>query len=202
MQAQSIKTSKIRPNTGQIDGLPQNPRLLKDDRFHKLVKSIQDDPEMLDLRELIVVPKDGIYVVIAGNMRLRAMQELKMKEAPCKVLPADTTIEKLKAYTIKDNVPFGEHDWSALANEWDAGELADWGLDTPGFDVAEIDAPALSDADKPEFQQMTFTLHDSQADTVKAAMERAKAEGGAESDVNENSNGNALAYICAACLNG
>jgi len=131
MQAQSIKTSKIRPNTGQIDGLPQNPRLLKDDRFHKLVKSIQDDPEMLDLRELIVVPKDGIYVVIAGNMRLRAMQELKMKEAPCKVLPVDTAIEKLRAYTIKDNVPFGEHDWSALANEWDAVELSDWGLDLP-----------------------------------------------------------------------
>ena len=131
MQTDKIKISKIRPNTGQIDGLPQNPRLLRDDRFRKLVKSIEDDPEMLDLRELIVVPKDGIFVVIAGNMRLRAMQELKMKEAPCKVLPADTTIEKLKAYTIKDNVPFGEHDWSALANEWDAVELAEWGLDLP-----------------------------------------------------------------------
>jgi len=157
---------------------------------------------MLELRELIVVPKDGIYVVIAGNMRLRAMQELKMKEAPCKVLPADTAIEKLRAYTIKDNVPFGEHDWSALANEWDAVELADWGLDAPGFDVPEVDAPALSDADKPEFQQMTFTLHDSQAETVKAAMDKAKAEGAAESDVNENSNGNALAYIASAFLNG
>ncbi len=142
MQTDKIKISKIRPNTGQIDGLPQNPRLLKDDRFHKLVKSIQDDPEMLDLRELIVVPKDGIYVVIAGNMRLRAMQELKMKEAPCKVLPADTTIEKLKAYTIKDNVPFGEHDWSALANEWDAGELADWGLDLP---IAAVEGDPFDD---------------------------------------------------------
>lgn len=131
MKTDKIKISKIRPNTGQIDGLPQNPRLLRDDRFRKLVKSIEDDPEMLDLRELIVVPKDGIYVVIAGNMRLRAMQELKMKEAPCKVLPADTAIEKLRAYTIKDNVPFGEHDWSALANEWDAGLLSDWGLDLP-----------------------------------------------------------------------
>jgi len=131
MQTDKIKISKIRPNTGQIDGLPQNPRLLRDDRFRKLVKSIEDDPEMLELRELIVVPKDGIYVVIAGNMRLRAMQELKMKEAPCKVLPADTAIEKLRAYTIKDNVPFGEHDWSALANEWDADDLEDWGLDLP-----------------------------------------------------------------------
>lgn len=144
MQTDKIKISKIRPNTGQIDGLPQNPRLLKDDRFHKLVKSIQDDPEMLDLRELIVVPKDGIYVVIAGNMRLRAMQELKMKEAPCKVLPADTAIEKLRAYTIKDNVPFGEHDWSALANEWDAVELVEWGLDLPKD-------PLLPDEDKEDY---------------------------------------------------
>ena len=151
MQTDKIKISKIRPNTGQIDGLPQNPRLLKDDRFHKLVKSIQDDPEMLDLRELIVVPKDGIYVVIAGNMRLRAMQELKMKEAPCKVLPADTTIEKLKAYTIKDNVPFGEHDWSALANEWDAGQLAEWGLDVPipDEDADHSNAPKSDDLYKP-----------------------------------------------------
>ena len=142
MQTDKIKISKIRPNTGQIDGLPQNPRLLKDDRFHKLVKSIQDDPEMLDLRELIVVPKDGIYVVIAGNMRLRAMQELKMKEAPCKVLPVDTAIEKLRAYTIKDNVPFGEHDWSALANEWDGVELADWGLDLP---IAAVEGDPFDD---------------------------------------------------------
>jgi len=151
MQTDKIKISKIRPNTGQIDGLPQNPRLLKDDRFHKLVKSIQDDPEMLDLRELIVVPKDGIYVVIAGNMRLRAMQELKMKEAPCKVLPVDTAIEKLRAYTIKDNVPFGEHDWSALANEWDGVELADWGLDLPiptNFDVDDFFKDGGSDGGK------------------------------------------------------
>ena len=158
MQTDKIKISKIRPNTGQIDGLPQNPRLLRDDRFRKLVKSIEDDPEMLELRELIVVPKDGIYVVIAGNMRLRAMQELKMKEAPCKVLPADTAIEKLRAYTIKDNVPFGEHDWSALANEWDAVELADWGLDLPVDFGAETNE-GLTDPDEvPEVPETPVTV--------------------------------------------
>jgi len=172
MQTDKIKISKIRPNTGQIDGLPQNPRLLKDDRFHKLVKSIQDDPEMLELRELIVVPKDGIYVVIAGNMRLRAMQELKMKEAPCKVLPADTTIEKLKAYTIKDNVPFGEHDWSALANEWDGEKLAEWGLDLPiGQDFSdknqEIDTDGFAD-------EVTITLKYSEGDHAKVREALAK----------------------------
>ena len=202
MDAQRIKISKLVPNTGQIDGLPANPRFIKDEKFLKLVKSVKDDPEMLDLRELIVYPHDKQFVVIGGNMRLRAMKEAGFTEAPCKVLDKDTSADKLRAYTAKDNVGFGEHDWDALANEWDAGELSDWGLDAPGFDVPEVDAPALSDADKPEFQQMTFTLHDSQADTVKAAMERAKAAGASESDVNENSNGNALAYICAAFLNG
>ena len=158
MQTDKIKISKIRPNTGQIDGLPQNPRLLRDDRFRKLVKSIEDDPEMLDLRELIVVPKDGIYVVIAGNMRLRAMQELKMKEAPCKVLPVDTAIEKLRAYTIKDNVPFGEHDWSALANEWDAEQLAEWGLDLPVDFNAETNE-GLTDPDEvPEVPETPITV--------------------------------------------
>lgn len=202
MQSKSLSISKLKSNTGQIDGLPANPRVIRDEKFQKLVKSIQDDPEMLELRELIVVPSGKTFVVIAGNMRLRAMESLGYKEAPCKVLDADTPVEKLKAYTIKDNVGFGEHDWEQLANEWDAGELSDWGLDAPGFDVAEVDAPALSDADKPEFQQMTFTLHDTQAETVKAAMERAKTAGAAVSDVNENSNGNALAYIAAHFLNG
>jgi len=131
MQSKSLSISKLKSNTGQIDGLPANPRVIRDEKFQKLVKSIQDDPEMLELRELIVVPSGKIFVVIAGNMRLRAMESLGYKEAPCKVLDADTPVEKLKAYAIKDNVGFGEHDWEQLANEWDAGELADWGLDLP-----------------------------------------------------------------------
>lgn len=131
MQSKSLSISKLKSNTGQIDGLPANPRVIRDEKFQKLVKSIQDDPEMLELRELIVVPSGKIFVVIAGNMRLRAMESLGYKEAPCKVLDADTPVEKLKAYTIKDNVGFGEHDWEQLANEWDAGELSDWGLDLP-----------------------------------------------------------------------
>ena len=131
MQSKSLSISKLKSNTGQIDGLPANPRVIRDEKFQKLVKSIQDDPEMLELRELIVVPSGKTFVVIAGNMRLRAMESLGYKEAPCKVLDADTPVEKLKAYTIKDNVGFGEHDWEQLANEWDAGELSDWGLDLP-----------------------------------------------------------------------
>jgi ParB-like chromosome segregation protein Spo0J len=118
-------------NTGQIEGLPKNPRIIRDEKFAKLKKSIEDDPEMLELRELLVYPHGDRYVVIGGNMRLRAMIECGHREAPCKVLDKSTPVAKLRAYATKDNVPFGEFDWDALANEWDAAELSDWGLDLP-----------------------------------------------------------------------
>lgn len=186
---------KLKPN-------PNNPRIMRDERFLKLKKSITEFPEMLDKRPIVAVTDvDGKLMVLGGNMRLRACQDLKLKEVPV-MLADDWTEDQRREFIIKDNVGFGDWAWDELADAWDADELSDWGLDAPGFDVPEVDAPALSDADKPEFQQMTFTLHDSQADTVKAAMERAKAAGASESDVNENSNGNALAYICASFLNG
>ena len=131
MQAQSIKITKLVGNTGQIEGLPKNPRFIRDDKFAKLVQSIKDDPEMLDLRELLVIPHGKEYVVIGGNMRLRAMIECGHKEAPCKVLDKATPPEKLRAYAAKDNVGFGEWDWDQLANEWDGDKLVEWGLDIP-----------------------------------------------------------------------
>lgn len=121
----------IEPNKGQIEGLPKNPRLIRDEHFKKLKKSIEDNPEMLYLRELLVYPHQGKYIVIGGNMRLMAMRDLKYSEAPCKVIPADTTVEQLKAYTIKDNASFGEYDFDLLANEWDWQQLQDWCVDVP-----------------------------------------------------------------------
>jgi hypothetical protein len=129
MEQQFLPISKLKANTGQIPGLPKNPRVIRDDRFQKLLQSIKDDPEMLSLRELIVYPYEGNYVVIAGNMRLRAIQELGYKECPVKVLFEDTPVEKLKAYTIKDNVPYGDNDWSVLSDEWDTEQLSEWGLE-------------------------------------------------------------------------
>jgi site-specific DNA-methyltransferase (adenine-specific) len=140
MQVQLVSINKLKNNTGQIEGLPKNPRLLKDDKFKKLVKSIQDDPEMLELREVIAYDNNGELVVIAGNMRLKACQEVGIKDIPTKILPQNTPVEKLKAYTIKDNVAFGEHDWNELANSWDAQELTEWGLDIPNFDVNNLEA--------------------------------------------------------------
>lgn len=204
MQQQLIKVSQLKNNTGQVEGLPKNPRLIRDEKFDKLKKSLEDDPEMMQLREVIAYDNNGELVVICGNMRLRALKDLGVKEVPVKVLPTDTPIEKLKAYTIKDNVPFGEHDWSDLANEWDAELLADWGVDIGGFDVNPDDMGddfSLPDGDKAPFQQMTFTLADEQATVIKNAIEDIKGTEDykyAETMGNENSNGNALYLIVAA----
>lgn len=130
---QNIAVALLQCNEGQIEGLPRNPRFIKDERFKKLVKSLQDDPEMLDLRELIVYPHGKHFVVIGGNMRLRAGKELGFELMPCKILPADTPIEKLKAYVIKDNNAFGNDDFDLLANEWDTEFLEDCGFDFGSF---------------------------------------------------------------------
>jgi hypothetical protein len=137
MNAVSIKITNLHTNTGQIPGVPANPRFIKDEPYEKLKKSIQDDPEMLDLRELIVYPypgKKGHYVIIGGNMRYRICKELGYKDMPTKIIPEDTPPEKLRAYLIKDNVAFGDWDIDLLANEWENEELADWGVDLPDFD--------------------------------------------------------------------
>lgn len=122
-KTEQIKMSLLETNNGQIAGLPKNPRFIRDGRFGKLKESIKENPEMLELRELLVYPKDGKYVIIGGNMRYRACKELGYKSLPCKVLSAETTVEQLKAYTIKDNAGFGEWDLDMLANEWDEALL-------------------------------------------------------------------------------
>lgn len=128
-EIKNLNISQLEVNKGQIEGLPKNPRFIKDERYKALKKSIEDAPEMLSLRELIVYPHGEKFVVIGGNMRLRACTEIGYKEIPCKVLPAETPAEKLREYAIKDNVGFGSDDFDVLANEWDIEELTDWGMD-------------------------------------------------------------------------
>lgn len=123
-----IAIKDIEANRGQIDGLPKNPRTIKDARFEALKKSIEDAPEMLALRELLVYPHNGKFVVIGGNMRLKACKELGYKELPCKVIDENTPVEKLREYTIKDNIGFGDDDWDLLKTEWDRLEVEDWGM--------------------------------------------------------------------------
>lgn len=123
---------------GSLKGNPKNPRVLRDEKFAKLKKSIKDFPDMLNYRTIVAVTDGDKYMVLGGNMRLRALQDLGIKTAP--VMLADHwTEEQRREFIIKDNVGFGEWNWSALANEWDDGELADWGLDVPGGDSGEED---------------------------------------------------------------
>jgi hypothetical protein len=175
---------------------PNNPRIIKDDKFKKLVQSIKDFPKMLELRPIVI---DENNVVLGGNMRLRALQELNIKEVP--VLYAnDLTEEQKKEFIIKDNVGFGEWNWDDLGNEWDEGLLVEWGLDVPVFAGIEVgtDGFTLPDGDKAPFQQMTFTLADVQAEQIKNAIDEIKHTEEykyAETMGNENSNGNALYLI-------
>jgi ParB-like chromosome segregation protein Spo0J len=123
---QIVKISEVKPN-------PKNPRIIKDGKFQKLVKSIQEFPDMLNKRPLIVFTDvDNKYVVLGGNMRLKACKEIGLKEIPI-IIADEWTEEQKNEFLIKDNVGFGEWDWNSLANEWDAEKLDDWGLDVPNF---------------------------------------------------------------------
>jgi hypothetical protein len=191
-----MKLSNIKPN-------PNNPRLIKDDKFAKLVKSIKDFPEMMEKRPMVcVTDTDGKLYPLGGNMRLRALQELKHKEIPDSwvMLADEWSEEKRREFTIKDNVGFGEWDWDILANEWDSEELSEWGVDVPNWETDEGYGTefSLPDGDKAPFQQMTFTLADEQAEQIKnsiADIKRTEEYKYAETMGNENSNGNALYLI-------
>lgn len=118
MKTQNVKISEVKMN-------PNNPRVIKDEKFNKLVKSIREFPKMLEIRP-IVVNQD--MIVLGGNMRLKACKEAGLKEVP--IIMADTlTEDEQKQFIIKDNVGFGEWDWEMLANEWEPELLEEWGLD-------------------------------------------------------------------------
>ena len=123
---------------------PNNPRLIKDDKFKKLVQSIKDFPEMLNIRP-IVVNKD--MIILGGNMRYKACKEAGLKEVP--IIIADLTEAQQREFLIKDNTSGGEWDWEVLANEWNSEQLADWGLDIPSF-ATDVDYSILDDDDVSE----------------------------------------------------
>ena len=126
-----MKLKDIKPN-------PNNPRVLRDDKFQKLKQSITEFPKMLSLRPMVI---DENNLVLGGNMRLRALQELgftDVEEAWVK-RSSDLTEEEKKRFIIADNVAFGEWDWDTLANDWEVVDLQDWGLNIPKFDPVDID---------------------------------------------------------------
>ena len=122
MKIEKVKTSTLKLN-------PANPRTIKDEKFAQLVRSVRDFPQMLEIRPIVVNNK---MEVLGGNMRLRACIEAGLIEVPI-IRADDLTDDQQREFIIKDNVGFGEWNWEALANEWDAAELSDWGLDVPDF---------------------------------------------------------------------
>jgi len=188
-----MKLSELKKN-------PNNPRLIKDDKFKKLVQSLQDFPQMMELRPIIT---NGDNMVLGGNMRLAALKELNYKEIPDEWVKraTDLTPEQQREFIIKDNVSFGLHDWDVLANEWDSDQLEEWGIDIPNFESLKDEYSevfGLPNGDKAPFQQMTFTLADEQAIQIQNAISDIKKTDDykyCETMGNENSNGNALYLI-------
>ena len=146
MEIRKISEVKLNPN---------NPRLIKDDKFKKLVQSIKDFPEMLSIRP-IVVNKD--MIILGGNMRFRACKEAGIKEIP--VIVTDLAEDKQREFLIKDNTSGGEWDWDMLANEWDTDELEAWGLDLPVFDIKDEGTAEEDNYEVPDQIQTDIVLGD------------------------------------------
>lgn len=144
-----IKVSKLKPN-------PQNPRVIRDAKFAKLKQSIQDFPEMMSLRPIIV--SNGF--VIGGNMRLKAIIDLGIKEVPEEwVKYEDLSEEKQKEFIIKDNVGFGEWEWDTLANEWDEVQLGEWGVEVWTAPITDINSEEI-EAKQLEYDARGTTEHE------------------------------------------
>ena len=145
-----MKLKDIKPN-------PNNPRVIRDDKFEKLRNSIESFPQMMALRPIVV---DADNVILGGNMRFRALQDLGYKEVPDDwVKKADElTEEQKREFIIKDNSGFSSWDWDALANEWDSEQLIEWGLDMPDWAGDEPDMEDLigEDKNKPPTMKITF----------------------------------------------
>ena len=147
MEIQKAKISEIKLN-------PNNPRLIKDDKFIKLVQSIKDFPEMLDIRPIVV---NADMVILGGNMRFKACKEAGLKEVP--IIVADNlTEEQQREFLIKDNTSGGEWDFEMLANEWDVDELTEWGLEVPTF-ATDVDySEKNKELDLNDFEDQKYTI--------------------------------------------
>jgi ParB-like chromosome segregation protein Spo0J len=146
MKIQKVKISKVKLNPG-------NPRIIKDEKFEKLVNSIKEFPEMLEIRPIVVNEE---FTILGGNMRYKACKEAKLKEIPI-IVAKGLTEDQQKEFLIKDNTSGGEWDWNVLANEWEADKLEEWGLDSwEPEDI--IEAKKIEEKDLSEDLKETFEV--------------------------------------------
>ena len=153
MQIKRLPVEQIELNTGQIDGLPANPRQWTRDDIDRIANSLRETPELFEMRPCIVFPHEGKYILLAGNLRFTGARQNGDKDVPCCVVKADTPVEKLKEIVLKDNGSFGNWDFDALANEWDDLPLTDWGVPAWKADEENEDMYVLTDGNS---QQLVF----------------------------------------------
>lgn len=174
---QTISLDRLEENTGQLPGLPENPRYITEDKLAKLKENITRYPQMLEWRSLLVYPLDnGNYIIIGGNQRLRAMKELGHTEAPCIIMAQDTPVERLKAMTVLDNASFGKFDMERLANMWDDAQLDGFGVDIPTFAPVPLDGlfeqnPSGGGDSTPKADTITITLSEEWEDDKDEILE-------------------------------
>ena len=153
MNIRRISIEKIELNTGQIEGLPANPRQWTRDDIDRIAASLKETPELFEMRPCIVYPHEGKYVLLAGNLRFCGARQNGDKDVPCCVVKADTPVEKLKEIVLKDNGSWGAWDFDELANKWDDLPLTDWGVPAWGATIIEdidglyVEAPATEKKD-------------------------------------------------------
>lgn len=177
-----------------------NPRQLTADQFEQIKSSLQRfgfvDPVIVNVNE------KRKNIIVGGHQRVKVAREIGMFEVP--TVEVDLDAEQERELNVRLNKNTGEWDWDALANNFDIDELCALGFtenELCAFDVSEVAAPEIPTGEKSEFRQMTFTLHSDQAEIVMAAIDRAKELGHGESAINDNSNGNAIAWICNRSIN-
>jgi ParB-like chromosome segregation protein Spo0J len=146
MKTEQVNISEVKPN-------PNNPRIIKDDKFAKLVQSIKDFPKMLEIRPIVV---NSDMIVLGGNMRLKACKEAGLKKVHI-IKADDLTEEQQREFIVKDNVSGGEWDWNMLANEWDAEDLDKWGLDVPTFDNKDY-SDKNQELNVDDFENQNYTI--------------------------------------------
>lgn len=133
-----LPIESVEQNTGQIEGLPSNPRQWTQTDINRLAKSLEETPELFEARPLIVYPHADKYVILGGNLRYEGAKKNGMQGVPAHILDAELDIDKLKEIVIKDNGSFGEWDMDMLANEWDDLPLREWGIDMPDWGTANV----------------------------------------------------------------